>query len=34
MLNALVILVFCCVITGIYMYVVKEQIEESERSEK
>jgi len=34
MLNALVILVFCCVITGIFMYVVKEQIEESERSEK
>ena len=33
MLTAIVIFVFCCVITGIYMYIVKEQIEESERAD-
>jgi len=34
MLSAIVILVFCCLITGIYMYIVKEQIEESERGDQ
>ncbi len=32
-LSAIIILVFCCVITGIYMYIVKEQLDESERGE-
>ncbi len=33
MLTTLVIVTFCVVITGIYMFIVKEQIEESERSD-
>lgn len=33
MLTSLVILAFCVIITGIYMYFVKQQIEESERSD-
>jgi hypothetical protein len=34
MLEALLILFFCCVITGIYLFVVKEQIDESEKAEQ
>ncbi len=33
MLTTLVIVSFCVVITAIYMFIVKEQIEESERSD-
>lgn len=33
MLTAILIFLFCCVLWGVYMWVVKEQIEESERSE-
>jgi len=33
MLTTLVIVTFCVVITGIYMFIVKEQIEDSERSD-
>ena len=33
LLTSLVILTFCCVITGIYMYFVHQQIEDSERSD-
>lgn len=31
MLTAILIFLFCCVLWGVYMFLVKEQIEESER---
>lgn len=31
MLTAILIFLFCCVLWGVYMYLVKELIEESER---
>ncbi len=34
MLTTIVIFVFCCVITGIYMWVVKEQLDQAEESDK
>jgi hypothetical protein len=33
MLTAILIFLFCCLIWGVYMFLVKEQIEESERPE-
>lgn len=33
MLTAILIFLFCCVLWGVYMWVVKEQIEDSERPE-
>jgi len=33
MLTAILIFLLCCVLWGVYMYLVKEQIEESERPE-
>jgi hypothetical protein len=33
MLTAILIFLFCCVLWGVYMWVVKEQIEESEKPE-
>lgn len=31
MLTAILIFLFCCVLWGVYMFVVKEQIEDSEK---
>lgn len=33
MLTAILIFLFCCVLWGVYMWVVKEQIEDSEKPE-
>lgn len=31
MLTAILIFLFCCILWGVYMFVVKEQIEDSEK---
>ena len=33
MLTAILSFLFCCVLWGVYMWVVKEQIEDSEKPE-
>ncbi len=33
MLTPILIFLFCCVLWALYMFLVKEQIEESEKSE-
>lgn len=33
MLTAILIFLFCCVLWGLYMFIVKEQIEASEKAD-